>query len=66
MVPEIRSETDKIFCHFGPFFALLPPSPPNDPKYQNYEKKKKMEKTPRDIIILLKCTINDNHIMCGS
>ena len=25
MVPEILSATDRIFCHFGPFFALLPP-----------------------------------------
>ena len=25
MVPEIWSETDKICCHFGLFFALLPP-----------------------------------------
>ena len=25
MAPEIQSETDKIFCHFGPFFALLTP-----------------------------------------
>ena len=25
MVPEIKSTTDRIFCHFGPFFALLPP-----------------------------------------
>ena len=24
-VPEILSETDKKFCHFGWFFALLPP-----------------------------------------
>ena len=24
MVPEIWSSTDRIFCHFGPFFALLP------------------------------------------
>ena len=24
MVPEIRSATDRIFCHFGPFFVLLP------------------------------------------
>ena len=36
-VPEIWSETDKKFCHFGPFFALLPP-PLYDPKYQNFEK----------------------------
>ena len=25
MVPEIWSVTDRIFCHFVPFFALLPP-----------------------------------------
>ena len=25
MAPEIPSVTDRIFCHFGPFFALLPP-----------------------------------------
>ena len=24
-VPEIRSETDRIFCPFGPFFAILYP-----------------------------------------
>ena len=24
MVPEIWSATDRNFCHFGPFFALLP------------------------------------------
>ena len=24
MVPEIPSMTDRIFCHFGPFFALPP------------------------------------------
>ena len=27
-VPEIWSETDRIFCHFGPFFAFIPPPPP--------------------------------------
>ena len=27
MVPEIWSETERIFCHFGPFFALLHPPP---------------------------------------
>ena len=26
IVPEIRSMTNIIFCHFGPFFALLPTS----------------------------------------
>ena len=58
MVPEIWSATDRIFCHFGWFFALLPP--PNNPKNQNFEK---MEKTPRDIIILHKCTKNHDHIL---
>ena len=38
MVPEIWSATNRIFCHFGPFFALLPP---NKLKNQNFEKMKK-------------------------
>ena len=41
VVPEIQSETDRIFCHFGPFLALLPPPPPNNPKNQNFEKNEK-------------------------
>ena len=45
-IPEIRSKAGKSFCHFGPFFALLPT---NDPENQNFEKIKKM---PRDIILL--------------
>ena len=28
MVPEIWSLTNWLFCHCGPFFALLPPPPP--------------------------------------
>ena len=46
MVPEIQSETEIFFCHFGPFFALY--LPPNDPEYQNFEKN---EKKPGDIIL---------------
>ena len=46
-----------ILGHFLPF------SPPKTPKNQNFEN---MKKTPGDIIILQKCTINDNHIMYGS
>ena len=38
MIPEIWSLTDRIFCHFGLFFAFLPP---NNPENQNFEKKKK-------------------------
>ena len=60
MVLEIWSMTDRIFSHFGPFFALLPP---NNPENQNFEKMKKM---PGDIIISHKCSINDNHMMYNS
>ena len=33
MVPEIWTTTDKIFCHSGPFFALLPPYGPRKSKF---------------------------------
>ena len=43
MVPEIQSKTDRIICHFGSFFAPLPPPRPapfpNYPENQNFEKK---------------------------
>ena len=56
----LRYEVQQIiFCHFGPFFALLPPT---NPKNQNFEKKK----MSRHIIILHICTINNNHMMYGS
>ena len=32
MVPEIQSEADRNFCHFGPFFALSPPWQPGKSK----------------------------------
>ena len=57
MVPEIWGMTDRIFCHFRPFFQL---SPPNSPKNQNFEK---MKKTHGDIIILHKRTKNHNYIL---
>ena len=60
MVPEIWSMTDRFFCHFGEFFALLPP---RNLKDQNFEKTKQK---PGDIIILHMCTINDDHMMYGS
>ena len=59
IVPEIWSVTDIIFCHFGQFFALLPPK---NPKNQNFEK---LKKRPGGTIILNMCTINDNHMMLG-
>ena len=61
MVPKIWSMMDRIFCHFGLFFALL--QHPNNPKNQNFEK---MKKTPGDIIILQMYTLNGNRIMHGS
>ena len=66
MVSDIWSAIERSFSHFGPFFALLhPPIPPpsNNPKNQDFEK---LKKPPGDIIILLKNTINDNHMMYGS
>ena len=60
MAPETWKVTDRIFCHFGPFFA---PFPPNNPKNLNFGKIKNMS---GDIIILHKCTINENHMINGS
>ena len=60
IVPEIWSGMGRTFCHFGLFFALLPP---NNPKNQNFEK---MKKTAGDIIILQMRTLNDNHMMYGT
>ena len=45
-IPKIKSETGRIFCHLGQFFALLPP---NDPKIKFWKKKKQM---PGNIIFL--------------
>ena len=60
MVPEIWSVTDRIFVTLGCFFLFYPPK---NPENQNFEK---MKETPRDIILLHMCTINDNHMMYGS
>ena len=57
MVPEIRSVTDSIFCHFRPFFAFLPF---NNSKNQNLEK---IKKTPGYIIILHECIKNYDHML---
>ena len=58
MAPEMLSMTELfvILDYFLPF------SPANNLENQNFEKKKK-KKTPRDIIILHVCTINENHMM---
>ena len=59
MVPEIRSATDKLLCHYGPFFALLPLYEPRKLKFW------KIRKTLQDIIILQMFTINDSHMIYG-
>ena len=63
MIAEICSMTDRIYSHFGSFFALLHPLPHNNPENQNFEI---MKKTSGDIIILHKCTTNDKHMIYGS
>ena len=59
MVPEIWSLTDNILLFWTAFYTFAP----NNPKNLNFEK---MKKTPGDIIILHRCSINDNHMMYGS
>ena len=59
-VAEIQSETDRIFGHFGPFFAL---SLSNKPENQNFEK---LKKAPEDVTILHLCTKNYDHMMYAS
>ena len=60
MLPEIWSVTDRIFCHFGTFFALFPP---NNPKNKTFQK---MKKIPGGIITLHKCAKNHDHMLYGS
>ena len=64
MIPEIWSTTDRIFFSFWTIFCpFTPPTPSDNPENQNFEK---MKIAPGDIIILHKCTINDNHMIHGS
>ena len=49
-VPEIRSETDRLFLSFCAIFCNFTTTTNNDPKNQNFEKKWK--KMPGDIIFL--------------
>ena len=63
MVPEIRSETDRIFDHLDHFLPFNPPPPPNKPENQNFEK---MKKESEDNIILHTRTKNHDHMMHAS
>ena len=58
MLTQTWSVTDIIFCHFMPFFALLPHYWPPKLKFGKNVKKK-----PRNIILLHMCTINQDHMM---
>ena len=56
MIPEILWQTEFLLTldNFLPFYS------PNNPKNHNFDK---MKKTTWDIIILYKCTINENYMM---
>ena len=60
MLPELWSAINIICYHFEPFFALLP-------HYWSQKKKiwKRMFKKPGDIILLLLCNRNKDHMMSG-
>ena len=61
MVPELWNTTDIIFLSFWTIFYLFTPLTTCQIKIL-----KKTKKPPGDIIILIECTINDNHMMYGS
>ena len=63
-VHEIQIETDRIFCHFGQFFALLPP---NDLMIYQSKFWKKMKKCLEILSwYTYMCAINENHMIYGS
>ena len=58
-----RARQTEFFHILDHFLSFYTPSPsPNNPESQSFQK---MKKTPRGIIILQKCTINDNHMIYG-
>ena len=58
---DMEHDRQNFFSFWAIFCPFTPPSPhPNNPDNQN------VEKAPGDIIILNKCTINDNHKIYGS
>ena len=58
IVPDIRSKTDKKFCNFGPFFALLPHYWPQKLKFGKNPKNHR-----RYYPFLHMCTIINYHMM---
>ena len=64
MLPEIWSITDIIFYHFRSIFVVSAPENPGNQNFKKIKKKKKKKKKPpRDIIILHKCTKNQDHML---
>ena len=59
----MEHDRQNLFSFWTIFARLEHPPPPKNPENQNFEK---MKKPPGDIIILHKCTINDDHIIYGS
>ena len=64
MVPEIMSDTDRFFCDFGPFFALLP-LPIMIPKIKILKKKRKKSLEILSFYTCM-CTINKDLMIYGS
>ena len=60
---DMERERNFFLCHFGPVFDHLPPLPLTTQKIKILKKMKKMF---RNIVIIRKCTINDNHMTYGS
>ena len=63
----------EFFVNFDPvlYFHLPPPPAPPHPHLPTHRNNLKIKllkkwKTPRDIIILHMCTINENHMVYGS
>ena len=67
-VPQIQSETENIFYHSGPFFALLPPRP--TPlmilKIKILKKKKWKRRLETLSFYRYMCTINVDHMTYSS
>ena len=66
-LPLIWSETGKKFCHFAPFFAILP-IPLMIPKIKILKEKKKNEKNASRYksFYTNMCIINEDHMIYGS
>ena len=67
-VPEMQSETNRIFCHFEPFLAPLPTPCPTPPTSLMIPKVKILGKKWEKYLEIISfytymCTINEDHYM---